>query len=546
MFQRSSQKTRSPQEHAASKSKWYYDRKAGQRAVEFFENQLVHIEGELAGQPFLLETWQKKTLWRFFGVKKVIKNRPLADWPRRYRVLFIFIPRKNGKSAFGSGIALYILFADQEPGAQVVSAAADREQAAIVYNVAKEMVEANPKLHRLANVYQKTMAIPSSASSYKVLSAEAFTKHGLNLHGAVVDELHAQPKRDLVDVLRTSMSARRQPALVFLTTAGYDRHSVCYEYYDYAKGVLSGTIPDDSFLPIIFEAVQPEGKDVDFTDIEIWKQANPNLGVSKKWEYMEQECAVAQDVPAYENTFKRLELNIWTEQEERWLQMAKWDKCGQIPINPVAYEGRPCYAGLDLASTIDIAALVLMFPMEDETFHILPYFWVPADTVRLRMQRDKVPYDVWIRSGHLDTTPGARTDYNFIRARINKLNEMFDIREIACDRWNALQLATDLQNDNYDVVFISQTFSAMSECVKNLMGYILSEQVQHGQHPVLRWMAGNVVTEQDALGNLRMNKKKSPEKIDGMVASAMAMHRCMAHQNDDDESIYEDRGLIVL
>ncbi|RMD51720.1 terminase large subunit [Candidatus Parcubacteria bacterium] len=515
------------------RDKYYFDKKEARRAVAFFERELIHIEGECAGQKFKLEPWQYKIVRRFFGWK----NR--SDNTRKYRVLYIEIPRKNGKSFFASGFALYFTFADRELGAQVVSAAADREQAGIVFNVAKHEVERNPKLKRLANVYKRSITVPSTASSYQVISAEAYTKHGKNLHAFVVDELHAQPNRDLVDVLRTSMGTRKQPAMIFLTTAGYDRNSICYEYHDYAKKVLAGIIDDPTFMPVIYAA----GENDDWRSEQTWKKANPNYGVSIKPEFLRSEYKVAAETPAYENTFKRLYLNIWTEQESRWFNMDKWDACNE-KVNYEQLQGELCYAGLDLATTQDISALVLYFPRENKPAVVLPYFWLPEAAVKKRTKVD-VPYANWVNAGLIEVTPGEITDYDIIRQRINELNELYHIKQIAIDRWNATQLATQLDGDGFDVVLFGQGYKSMSAPAKELLSLILQRKLTHGDNPVLRWMASNVAVEQDAAGNIKPSKKKSKEKIDGIVALVMALGIAAAAKQEQ-ESVYNERGLITF
>ncbi len=503
---------------------FYYDGEAAERAVRFFSTCLTHTKGEWAGQPLVLSDWQADQIIRpLFGWKR-------KDGTRKYRTAYIQIPRKAGKSTLAAGIALYLLLADGEPGAEVYSAAADREQAAIVFEMAKGMADASPALRRRVQPFKRSLVMPSTASSYKVLSSDAYTKHGLNAHGIVVDEVHALPDRELWDVLTTSTGARRQPLTVAITTAGFDRHSLCFELYDYACKVRDGIITDESFLPVIFEA----DADDDWKSPATWHKAHPGLGVSVKEEYFAQECAKAQQLPSYENTFKRLLLNIWTEQDTRWLSMDAWDKSGtDLPD----LEGRACYAGLDLSTTTDITALVLAFP-DGGKVHLMPFFWVPQDGIHKRAKRDRVPYDVWVKQGHIEATQGSVIDYEVIRARINELAERFHIKEIAIDRWNATQLATQLTGDGFEVVGFGQGYASMSAPAKELEKLILGQALNHGKNPVLRWMASNVAIEQDAAGNIKASKAKSTERIDGVVASLMALGRVIANQ-EDMPSVYE-------
>lgn len=497
---------------------YWYDEAAADRAVQFFEKCLTHTKGEWAGQPLILSPWQADQIIRpLFGWKR-------KDGTRKYRTMYCQIPRKAGKSTLAAGIAIYLLFADGEPGAEIYSAAADREQARIVFDMAKGMIDASPPLRSRADPYKGAVVIPKTASTYKVLSSDAYSKHGFNAHGIVIDEVHALPNRDLYDVLVTSTGARRQPLTVMITTAGFDRHSLCYEQYDYAVKVRDGIIHDPAFLPVIFEA----GPDDDWTKPETWRKAHPGLGVSVKEEYFAAECEKAKQLPGYENTFKRLLLNIWTEQNTRWLSMESWDKCdGLLPD----LTGLPCYAGLDLSTTTDISALVLAFPMGG-TVYLLPFFFVPEEGIERRSKRDRVPYDQWVKQGHIIVTPGSVIDYDVIRAKINDLAEQYHIKEIAVDRWNATHLATQLTGDGFEMVGFGQGFASMSAPTKEIEKRVLGKSINHGGNPVLRWMASNVAVEQDAAGNVKASKAKSTERIDGIVASIMALGRVM---NSDDE-----------
>jgi len=514
-----------------------FDEQEAQRAVDFFEKLLHHVKGEWAGQPFLLASWEKEFIRELFGWRR-------EDGTRRYRMAYLEIPRKNGKSSLAAGLALYLLFADREPGAEIYSAAGDRGQAALVFEIAKGMIERSPVLRKRCEVFKHSVYVPSSGSVYKVLSAEAYSKHGINAHGIIFDELHVQPNRELWDVLTTSTGARRQPIVVAITTAGYDRHSICWEIHDYALKVRDGIVEDDTFLPIIYTVGEKE----DWTDPEVWAKANPNLGISLKREYLEQECRRAKEVPAYENTFRRLHLNQWTEQAVRWLPMDHWDECAGGEIDEEALAGKPCYAGLDLASTIDIAALVLLFPGSGEDgprYRVICRFWVPEENLRERADRDRVPYDQWAREGWITPTEGNVIDYDRIRADINVLGGRFEIREIAIDRWNSTQLQTQLDGDGFTVVPFGQGFGSMSAPTKELEGLVLGKKIEHGGNPVLRWMASNVSVRQDPAGNLKPDKSRSAEKIDGIVALVMALGRAMVHR-DEDSSVYEDRGIVLI
>jgi phage terminase large subunit-like protein len=520
---RSSLATKRTAKKKSSNSAYWFDKAAADVACEFFEKFLVHIKGEWAGRPLELAKWQRDEVIRpLFGWKRK------SDGLRRYRTCYVEIPRKNGKSTLGAGIALFLLFCDKEPGAEIYSAAGDREQAAIIFELAKEMVDASPKLKQLSETFRRSITAPR-ASSYKVLSADAPTKHGLNPHGVIFDELHTQPNRHLWDVLITGTGARRQPVTFVMTTAGYDRHSICWEVHDYACKVRDGIIQDDSFLAVIFAA----GEDDDWRSPKTWKKANPNLNTSVKIGYLETECKQAQEQPAKENTFKRLHLNIWTEQAVRWMPMEKWDGCN-TPFSAEELSGEACFAGLDLASTTDIAALSLLFPPTEDRprWCNVWRFYVPEDSVKKRSLRDRVPYDQWVKQGFIIATPGNVTDYDFIERDVLEIAERYQLVELAYDRWNATQLVTHLQDKlnngtSERVVPFGQGFASMSAPTKELMKLVLSEVYTHGGNPPARWMASNVAVKQDPAGNLKPDKDKSTERIDGLVATIMALGRAM-------------------
>lgn len=513
-----------------SSTEFWYDAEAAERAVRFFSTCLTHSKGELAGKPLALSDWQAERIIRpMFGWKR-------ADGSRRYRTVYVEIPRKAGKTTIAAGVALYLLLADGEKGAEVYSAAADRDQAALAFEIAREMVNTSPALEKRVKAYKRALTVPSTASSYKVLSAEAYTKHGLNASGIIFDEVHAQPDRELWDVLNTSTGARRQPLTFAITTAGFDRHSLCYELHDHAVKVNAGIVQDDSFLGVIFAADDAD----DWKDPATWRKAHPGLGISVQESYFEQECRKAQSMPSYENTFRRLLLNQWTEQDTRWLSMDVWDACAsELP----ELEGSTCYAGLDLSTTTDISALLLAFPIAGKVY-LMPFFWVPGENIAKRAKRDRVPYDVWAKQGFIEPTDGSVIDYDTIRLRIGELAERYHIKEIAIDRWNATQLATQLSGDGFEMVGFGQGFASMSAPTKELEKRLLGKEIAHGGNPVLRWMASNVAAEQDAAGNIKPSKAKSTERIDGVVAAVMALGRLTA--NDDDQTSAYDDGAFTF
>lgn len=501
--------------------------------IRFFRTRLTHVKGELAGRRLKLAPWQcRDIITPLFDTKR-------EDGLRQYRTCYVEIPRKNTKSTLAAGLALYLLYADGEPGAEIISAAADRQQAAIVFDIAKSMVEASPKLRDMAVIYRREIVIPSTGSVYRVISSEAYSKHGMNLHGAMVDELHAHESRELLDVLQTSMGARRQPLLFIITTAGHDRQSVCWEFHQHAERVKQGTLIDPSFLPVLYGAPV----EADWSDPAVWAAANPGLGMSLKRDYLEQECRRAQEMPGYQNQFRRWHLNQWTESATVWLPMDWWDR-GAVAVDREALRGRRCYAGLDLSTTTDLSALVLVFPDEEGGYDILPFAWCPRDNILKRSRADRVPYEAWARDGYLEATEGNVVDYDVIRERLKALAILYDIREIAYDRWGATQLVTQLQDDGATVVPVGQGYQSLSAPSKELEKLVRGAALRHGGHPVLRWCVANAMIEQDPAGNIKPSKRKSTERIDLLVALVMALDR--ASRSGGGASIYETRGVLAL
>jgi phage terminase large subunit-like protein len=490
----------------------------GDRVVYFFERYLTHVKGELAGTPLALDPWQKRDiLLPLFSVRK--------DGLRKYRTCYVEVPRKNTKSTLGSGIALYMLLADHEPGAEIVSAAADRDQARIVFDIARSMVEASEELKRLCTIYRYEIVVPATGSRYRAISAEAYSKHGMNLHAAIIDEVHAHPNRELYDVLSMSMGSRRQPLTFAITTAGYDRTetSLCWALHEHALRVRAGLKVDPSFLGVIYAA--PEG--ADWKDPAVWALANPGLGTSIKREYLEQECRRAQDMPVYQNEFRRFHLNQWTASDREWVPMDTWD-CGNAPLDLEALKGRPCYGGLDMSTNTDLSALVLVFPQpEGVGYDVLAYAWCPETGIRRRSQRDHAPYDLWARDRHLLVTAGDAVDQEAIRQKILELRALYDIREIGYDDWNMGYLAPKLMADGLTLVPLRQTFKALSGATKHLERCVLKGELRHGGHPVLRWCIANTVVDTDGPENVKPSKKRSPERIDLTVALVMALERVL-------------------
>ena len=515
----------------------HYDKKKADRAVTFIEN-LCHTKGKWAGTPFWLLPWQEQLIRDIFGIVK-------PDGNRQFRTAFVEICKKVGKSELAAAVALYLLYADNEPSAEVYGAAADRQQASIVFDVAKQMVEMSPALMKRSKHMGATKRIVnySNAGYYQVLSAEVGGKHGFSVSGLVFDEIHTQPNRQLYDVLtKGSSDARQNPLHFIITTAGNDRHSIAYELHTKAVDILEGRRVDPTFYPVVYGLKDDE----DWEDEENWYKVNPSLGYTVDIERLRDAYREAKQNPADEVTFKWLRCNMWVSSTVAWIPDAIYMR-GNESIEAASLEGRDCYAGLDLSSTGDITALVLIFPPRDENekYVLLPYFWIPEETIPRRVKANSVPYDIWEKQGYIMSTEGNVIHYDFIEKFIMYLSEKYHILEIAVDRWNATQMIQNLEGEGFTIVPFGQGFSSMSAPTKEFYRLLMEGRIIHGGNPVLRWMAGNVVIDTDPAGNIKVTKAKSKEKIDGIVAAIMALDRCI-RQEGQSGSVYDERGLLVF
>lgn len=515
----------------------HYDKKKADRAVTFIEN-LCHTKGKWAGTPFWLLPWQEQLIRDIFGIVK-------PDGNRQFRTAFVEICKKVGKSELAAAIALYLLYANNEPSAEVYGAAADRQQASIVFDVAKQMVEMSPALMKRSKLMGATKRIVNygNAGYYQVLSAEVGGKHGFSVSGLVFDEIHTQPNRQLYDVLtKGSSDARQNPLHFIITTAGNDRHSIAYELHTKAVDILEGRRVDPTFYPVVYGLKDDE----DWEDEANWYKVNPSLGYTVDVERLRDAYREAKQNPADEITFKWLRCNMWVSSTVAWIPDAIYMR-GNEPIDMASLEGRDCYAGLDLSSTGDITALVLIFPPrdEDEKFVLLPYFWIPEETIPKRVKANSVPYDIWEKQGYIMSAEGNVIHYDFIEKFIMDLSEKYHILEIAVDRWNATHVIQNLEDNGLTMVPFGQGFASMSAPTKEFYRLLMEGKIIHGGHPVMRWMAGNVVVDTDPAGNIKVTKAKSKEKIDGIVAAIMALDRAVRHESEG-RSVYDTRGIILI
>lgn len=494
----------------------YYSRKQADTAVAFIE-QLKHFHGEWRGQRFELMDWQEQIVRDLFGILRK------SDNSRQFKAAYIELPKKNGKSELAAAIALLLTCADWEHGGEIYSCATDRNQAKIVFNVALRMVQQNSFLRKMCTytAATNTVTFRPLGSTYKVVSADYGNKDGFNAHGVIFDELHAQKTADLFEVMTSSSGlTRRQPLTFIITTAGYNRESICWRMHEAAMDVLEGRKADESLYPVIFSAA-PED---DWQDEAVWRRVNPSYGVTIRPENFRNEYQKALRNPVEENRFRRLNLNQWLTQLARWMPMDLYDKCGGEIAEPLL-AGRPCYGGLDLSDSKDMSALVLCFPPldEDDKYYLLPFFWIPDYQLQERVRKDHVRYDEWKARGFLEATEGKVIDYHFIQKKINELNCKYRIREVAFDPWGGKLLAHDLDNDGIAVTGFGQGYKSMSPPAKEMLRLVYQERIAHGGNPVLRWHFDNMVVKIDEAGNIKPNKGKATEKIDGAVAAIMAL-----------------------
>lgn len=545
----------------------WLDYDAAAHAINWFAENLKHVEGSSRGEPFILRKWQAAIVGNIFGWKRKDDKGRIA---RRYRKCLILIPRGNGKTPLATGIVAYGFFCDQEPGAQCYLAAGQREQAGYLFRNLSGMIDQNPVLQGMVEIYRgdqhRSVVLKHDRLSFcKVIPAEAAGQHGGIPHITVVDELHVQENRDLVDVFETGMSkkGRSQPLLVMISTVDYDRPSICNEMEAYGKAVRDNGGQKDkpgydpSFLPVIYQ-LDP---DADYKDESKWIVANPNLDVSVDRDALRKTVAKAMEVPAMEATVKRLHFNMRTTSDKGLVPMHRWDACGKIEFDVEELEGRPCYAGLDLASTEDLAALSLVFPLEDERWAVLSHAWCPEDRVK-RRARMRVPYDVWEKAGHIYATPGDQIQYGAIRQKFDELAKIYDIRELGYDPHGATQFAQSIQQDYGDdfVIYITQTFRNLAAPTKELIRRLKLGKVIHFNNPVLRWAASNAAayidgkipdgaTIDDYLDKVPImaSKRKSADKIDPFAAMVNAIARLTAHAEEfEGGSVYDGQGITYL
>ena len=480
----------------------YFDRDLAFRPIQWISKSCVITEDGISvktGQKLRLEPWQQALLWILFGWRRI-------DGTRRFRNVYAELARGNGKSKLASAIALYVLVGEGVRGSAVYSIATTLQQAKVVFDDSVLMVGSSqvPELCALRS-HQNNLHIPGTATVYRPLASDEHTLDALKPNLIVVDELHAHKSKGPWNKCKTAQGKKPGSMMLAITTAGYDRHSVCFEQRTYAEKVLEGIFEDDSYFAWICSL----SKDDDPFDERNWYKANPNLGISIELATLHDAAKQAQLIPSEYNEFLRMRCNIWTESSVVWMPMDKWDACN-FTFDPELLKGRLCFGGLDLATTTDIAAFVLLFPPTDadKKWRILPNYFLPKDNVQQRVKRDGVPYDHWERKGLFQLTPGDVIDYDYIRQMVLNLADLYDIREIGYDRYNAQQIVTQLTNDGVTMVPIGQGTASMFAPTKHFMELVLRREIAHGGDPVLRWMVSNLVIQTDAAGSYKPDKEK--------------------------------------
>lgn len=510
---------------------WYFDRKAAARAIKFIES-LKHTKGEWAGRKFILEPWQQFVVWNIFGWK-------LADGTRRFRYVYIEIARKNGKTALSSGIGLYMLFADGESRPEVYSAATVKDQAKICFADAVEIVKATD-LKNYITPYRNSIVYELKGGQFKPLSSDYGTHDGLNPSCGIIDEFHAHKDSGMFDVIKSAFGARRQPLMFIITTAGFNKAGACYAYRDNVIKVLRGVNQDDTLFGMIYTLDANE----EWDNPKMWIKSNPNLGVSLSVDYLAGEIKDAKNRPEAVRNVMTKNVNLWVDAEKTWILDEVWQKCdGLSRVEDL--KDCDCWGGLDLSNVSDITAFILLFN-ENNRFQLLPFFWIPEEKMLEKIRKENINYDHWVRQGFVKVTPGNITDYDFVKADILKIAADYNLKSTAYDRWNSSQTIIDLSNEGLIFNPFGQGYGSMSAPTKQFEALVLSGQIEHFGNPVLRWMLSSTLVKIDPAGNIKPDKEKSTQKIDGIVASIMALGEWMTDQANDDSNPYNDRGLLTL
>lgn len=523
---------------------YYFDERQAKRVIEF-KQQLRHTKGEWADPRrhdtrIRLEPWQQFSDWVLFGWRRK------PDGMRRFRTAYITVARKNGKTTQAAATANALYFADRpkEYGPEIYAVGPKRDQGKILWEEAKRQIEHHPILKRKARVYKQNSVITlheDSAARMTVWGKDAETQDGFNPSLAIIDEAHLHPGNEAMEVVESGMGARSQPLILIITTAGYDLNAAVYqEVHSLATRLLEGSLehPPEDFFALIYAL----DEDDDWTEERVWVKANPNLGVSVSWEYLRNRVQQALQTPSRQNKIRTKNLNIWEQAETRWIDDDHWMKCdGQV--DEEALRGRECFAGLDLSSSIDITALVLVFPpvTDGEPYQLVSRFFIPDEDLLERERRDRVPYTWWVEQGYVIATPGSVIDYRMVQQEFLALAEIYEVIEVPHDPWKAQELVNNLTDEGFEMVAIRQGYSGMAGPTETFEQKLMAGELAHAGNPVLRWMMSCTEVKSDRQGNImpmKPQRHKNGKRIDGIVAAIMGLGRAVVRTEGESIGVW--------
>lgn len=498
-------------------------------SILLFAEEVIFLD---EGMPLRLADFQVFILGSLFGWYK-------ADGFRRFRYAYIEIGKGNGKTPLAAVIGLYGLVMDKESSPEVYSAAVSADQAAICFRDAVAMVENSPELKGRVEVQVGSLSVPKRYGVFRALSSEHRNLDGKRVHIGIIDELHAHPDDKVSAKIRAGTKRRQNALILEITNSGAGQASVCWRHHDASVKILAGLAPNDSWFAYVC-GLDPcpkclqAGKDRpdptcpdcdDWRNPATWPKANPGLGTILPVSYLEEQVGVAKSIHSEQNLVMRLNFCLWTEQAVRWINMHKWDECGRLPIDWDALRGRPCKIGLDASTVGDFSAVVLMWRLSDGRYAVKPRLFLPKDNLAARVESTGLRFDLWAEQGHISLTPGNQIDYGYIEQTIERAGQDYLVEEVAFDPWNITDLVGRLQGKGFRVVPVRQGYATLSPPSKEFEKDVLACRLLHGGHPVLRWMASNATTTSDPAGNIKPDKEKSGDKIDGIVAAIMARDR---------------------
>jgi len=532
---------------------YHFDPACAKRAITFAEG-LTHTKGIWADKSkgdihLKLEPWQQFIFSSIFGWRK-------ADGCRRFTKAYINCAMKNGKTVKAAVIANYCFFVDEpkETAPEVYFSAVKRDQSKIAWGEAERQIQGNPHLRARAKIYRQTstVVIPGvPGAQMKPLGKDSgFSEDGLSPSCSIIDEYHAMADNSALEVMLSGMGSRAQPLLLIISTAGFDLNSVCYtEEHAQAVQILEGSLNPvpENFFCIIYSL----DKDDDWTDPNVWIKANPNLGVSLTSEYISGRIQEALLSPPKRGKIMTKNLNVWQQIESRWIQPEAWQACAFL-VGAAALAGKPCYAGLDLSATQDITALVLCFPpeKEDGKYQFLYRFFLPKDGIVEKERKDRVPYRYWTEQGLIYLTDGNTVDYDYVEAQIRQDAKLYRMRELAVDPYHSQEIVAHMEKENIvTAIEISQSYSGMATGTETFERLLLSQRLAHGNNAIMNWMIGCTEVKSDRQGNIcpmKPHRNRSGKRIDGVVASIMALGRAVLDEKKPVKSIYETGGLKVI